>query len=673
MYFGADYYPEHWPKERWETDARMMKEAHMNVVRLAEFAWSKLEPIKGEYDFSWLDEAIETLSKYDIKVILGTPTATPPKWLMDQYPEIYPVDLYGIQKGFGTRRHYCSVNSTYRELARIITIKMVEHYRDNSNVIGWQIDNEFDANCYCDHCKKGFHEWLRNKYKTIQTLNEEWGTVFWSQTYDDFDQVVVPKYSSSDGFTQTGEGNNPNRPPFNHNPGLLLDYYRFKSDAVIEFQKIQIDEIRKLSTLPITHNYMGHFSELDYFNLGKDLDFISWDCYPNNMWGKSNYANVSMAHDLMRGIKNKNFWMMEQQSGPCGWQAMGDTPEPGQIRLWTYQALAHGAEAMVYFRWRPALFGTEQYWHGILDHDGIGRRRYQEIVKIGEELKGLEDLFVDSNNINEVAIIKSYDNLWSHRVQPHNSKFDYNGLLYEYYEALNKNNITVDVTSIDVDFSKYKLVLMPAFNLMTEAIKTKCEDYVNGGGNLLITFRSGTRNWNNSMTTITNPGYFKELAGIELEEYDSINFGRHVEVSFNGEVFKGQANKWCDVIKSNGAKVLATYDSHYYKGKPAVTVNKFGKGHVYYVGCDLNEEALSCLINNVAAEILVNAEIPIPIAMKGLEVIKKVKSGKTFFVIMNHNNKPVDVVFSGEFLDVLTGNKVENEISIQAYGVTILT
>lgn len=372
-------------------------------------------------------------------------------------------------------------------------------------------------------------------------------------------------------------------------------------------------------------------------------------------------------NDLMRGIKNKNFWTMEQQSGPCGWQVMGDTPEPGQIRLWTYQALAHGAEAMVYFRWRTALFGTEQYWHGILDHDGLGRRRYQEIIKIGEELKSLNELFVDSININEVALIKSYDNVWSHRVQPYNRNFDYNGLLCEYYVALNQNNISLDVTSVDVDFTQYKWVLMPAFNLMTEAIKNKCEDYVSGGGNLLITFRSGTRNWNNSMSTLTNPGYFKELAGIELEEYDSINFGRSVEVS--GGDFKGQAKKWCDIIKCNNAQVLATYESHYYIGKPAVTVNQYEKGQVYYVGCDLNETALASLIKGIAQDISVDRAIP---GVEGVDIVKKEKGGKTFIVMMNHNNNPKWVAVAGEYNNVMTGEAVKNNICIEAYGVVIL-
>ncbi len=670
MYFGVDYYPEQWPKERWETDVSMMKEAHMNVVRLAEFAWSKLEPKAGTYDFEWLDEAIDLLAKYDIKVILGTPTAAPPKWIMDHDPDIYPVDIYGRKKGFGTRRHYCSVNETYRSLARDITSKMAQHYKDNRNIIGWQIDNEFDASCYCEHCKKGFQEWLKDKYKTIENLNQEWGTVFWSQSYDDFTQVIIPKYSSSDGFTQSETDKNPSRPPYNHNPGLLLDYNRFKSDSIVEFQRIQTEVIRQASPMPITHNFMGHFSELDYFELGKELDFVSWDCYPNNLWGKSNYLHVAMAHDLMRGIKNKNFWIMEQQCGPCGWQAMGDTPEPGQVRLWTYQALAHGAEGMLYFRWRSALFGTEQYWHGILDHDGIGRRRYREIAAIGEELHTLGDLFLGLGSRNEVAIIKSYDNLWSHRAQPHQRNFDYNSLLYDYYAAFNKNNITVDVTGITTDFSVYKLVIVPAFNLMTDEIKMKCEEYVQRGGTLVVTFRSGTRNWNNSMSTITNPGYFKDLAGIELEEYDAINYDRHVEVRHQKTGFQTKAKQWCDVIKCISAQVVATYDSHYYKGKPAITVNSFGDGKVYYVGCDIEEEALSLLMKDISKEAQLQSIITEPVS--GVEVIRREKNGITFIILLNHNSDPVEISLEGEFKHILKGTLVKDKVSIEAYGVVIL-
>ena len=668
MIYGVDYYPEHWPVERWPIDAKMMKEANINIVRLAEFAWAKMEPEEGQYDFSWLDRAIDVLSNEGIKVILGTPTAAAPKWLMDKHPDIYPKDFYGLTKGFGTRRHYCASNEVYREYSKKITIVMANHYKNNSNVIAWQIDNEFGAQCYCESCHDKFKKWLRRKYDAIDILNDEWGTVFWSQTYRNFDEIPMPLYAACDGFSQNVGSGDTLSTPYNHNPGLLLDFFRFSSDNIVEYQKLQIDEIRKTSSLPITHNYMGHFSEIDYYNLGKDLDFISWDCYPNNMWGKSSYKDVSMAHDLMRGIKNQNFWMMEQQSGPCGWQSMGDTPEPGQVRLWTYQAIAHGAEAMVYFRWRACTFGTEQYWYGILDHDGIGRRRYREIKEIGNELQALSEVFVGSENKVETAIIKSFDNFWSHRGHPHNSKFNYNQLLGSYYSALISNNINTDVTSVDVDFLKYKLVIMPAFNLMTEEIGKKCEEYVRNGGALLITFRSGTRTWNNRMTTMTVPGLFKDMAGVELEEFDSINFGRTVSVK--GEFGIGTASMWCDVLKCNGAKALAVYDSNYYKGTAAVTVNKYGEGSVYYVACDLDEVAMENLISVIAKSEKINPVLKDKIP--GVETIKKEKDGKTYLMILNNNPVCVEISIDGEYTDLLTGAIIKNKINISSYGVVIL-
>lgn len=669
MYFGVDYYPEHWPEERWKVDASMMREAHINIVRLAEFAWSAMEPEEGVYDFAWLDRAIDVLTAQGIKIVLGTPTAAAPKWLMDKYPDMYPVDVYGLAKGFGTRRHYCVNHPVYREYSRRIVEAMGRHYKDHPHVIAWQIDNEFGGPCFCESDLKGFRLWLRRKYGTIDKLNAEWGTVFWSHTYRHFDEVILPAYSSSDGFSQNGGSGSIQSTPNNHNPGLLLDYYRFFSDATADYQRLQIDVLRRFTALPITHNLMGHFSELDYFDLGKDLDFICWDNYPNNMWGKSDHHTVGMAHDLMRGIKQKNFWMMEQQSGPCGWQAMGDTPEPGQVKLWTYQAIAHGADAMVYFRWRACTVGIEQYWHGILDHDGIGRRRLREITGIGNELKQLSPWYVGAKNQNDVALIKSYDNLWSHRGQPHNHKFSYNGLLDSYYRAFNGKHVGMDVTSAEADFSPYKLVLMPAFNLMTEEIASKCEQYVRDGGSLLITFRSGTKTWNNAMTTLTLPGLFKPLAGIELEEYDSVFSDRTVTVE--GAFGTGNAKIWCDVLKLDGAEALAEYGSHYYKGSPAVTVNRYGKGRVYYVGCDLDESALESLAGTIMDKEGVTGALNQSHA--GIEAVARTTAeGVPYLMLMNHNNVATAVSLDGVYRDVLLEEIHEGSVVMEPYAALSL-
>ena len=668
MYFGVDYYPEHWPRERWETDAEMMAAAHINLVRMGEFAWSLLEPEEGVFDFAWLDEAIALLGRHGISTVLGTPTATPPKWLMDLHPEIYPMDLYGRQKGFGTRRHYCASSPVYRRYVQRIVEALAKHYQHHPHVIAWQIDNEMDAHCYCDACLAGFQEWLKGRYGDIAALNAAWGTSFWSQTYQRFDQVVIPRYTASDGFAQMEEGPRVGGPPNSHNPGLLLDYRRFQSDAVVSFQQMQIDILRRYTHRPITHNFMGHFGELDYFDLGRNLDFVSWDCYPEDMWYKRPPENCAMAHDLMRGVKRQNFWMMEQQCGPCGWQVMGSTPEPGQVRLWTYQALAHGAEAIVYFRWRSALRGTEQYWHGLLDHDGVGRRRYREIAALGEELAGLDDLFVGAENVSQTLLVKSYDNGWSHTAQPHSPSFDYHGLLLDYYSAVHASHVAVDVSSVETDFARYRLVLMPAFNLMTPELLAKCEAYVRQGGTLLVTFRSGTREWDNSMTTRPSPGYFGELAGVSLEEFDALSRGRQTAVQ--GEDFQGVASTWCDVLSCRGARPLAVYASRYYAGAPAVTVHQFGEGNVYYVGCDLDAQALEKLLAQVTAQAGVQPDYPFP--LPGVEAVRKKKAGREYLILLNHQRESVRVPLQGRYTEMLSRQKAEGELEMEGYGVRIL-
>ena len=661
MYFGADYYPEHWPRAYWENHAQLMQEAHINVVRLAEFAWVKMEPQNGEYDFSWLDDAIDVLSKYQIKVVLGTPTATPPKWLMDKFPDIYTVDAYGIRRGFGSRRHYCYNSTSFQQVTKKIVAKMAIHYKDHPNVVAWQIDNEFgchnDTQCYCDNCLAAFHKWLQKKYETIDALNQNWGTVFWSQTYGSWKEVILPAYTQCEPLNQRG---------FAHNPGLLLDYARFASDSVVAYQKLQIDTLKKNGcTLPITHNMMGNFADIDYYDLGKDIDFVSWDNYP----ATADYRLVSMAHDIMRGIKESNFWVMEQQSGPSGWNVMSDTPKPGQIRLWTYQAIAHGAEAIVYFRWRACPFGTEEYWYGILDHDGIPRRRYFEVQKIGQELEMLSKWFLDSQVVSEVAMVRSYENLWSHRFQPHSVSFDYNNLLLAYYKGLQDNHIATDIVSINSDFAKYKIVLMPAYNLVEEEIKNHVERYVKNGGTIVLTFRSGTRLLNNSMTLKTLPGEFREMAGITVEEFNANSSKTPIQVS--GVFGKGTSTIWCDILKIENAKVLARYESDYYAQEPAVTVNSYGKGTVYYVGCDLDTDAMSNLMEYITMQAGIRPLLPQ--SDVGIEAIQKVKNGKTYLMLLNHNNKNVGVsLHEGQYIEMITGKPIQGTIQLPSFGVAIL-
>jgi Beta-galactosidase len=663
MYFGADYYPEHWSESRWPLDAELMNEAGINIVRVAEFSWAKMEPREGSFDFSWLDRAIAVLAAKGIKVVMGTPTATPPKWLMDAHPEIYMEDEKGVVRGFGSRRHYCYNSAVYRSYAERVVTALVEHYAGNPSVAAWQIDNEFSCGdgmyCYCEDCRLAFIEWLKRKYGSLDALNAAWGTVFWSQTYTDWSEIIVPKYSAAGMFGNNG-----------HNPALNLDYSRFSSDSIVDFCAIQSRIIKARSSAPVTHNVVMEL--YDYYSMGPLLDIATYDNYPKTPWGDflgSAQHDPAFAMDTERGIKNKNYWVMEQQSGPCGWNTLGDTPKPGQIRLWTYQSLAHGAESIIYFRWRACLFGTEQYWYGILDHDGKPRRRYAEVSAIGADFPKISALNDGSRVDADILMIRSFEQQWSHKYQEHNARFDYRAYLKSLYLGFYARSYNLDISSIDSDLSRYKLVLAPAFNLMNEDWKRRLEAYVRSGGNLVVTFRSGTKNMDNSMTELSLPGYFKELAGIELEEFDSLNGGRTVAVS--GAFGEGRASIWADVIAPGGAETVASYTEEFYEGKPAITASRFGAGTCYYVGCDLDPAATSALLAYIARRS--GVEPAIEGAPAGVEVVRKVAAdGRKFYFAMNFNADPATLDLPRPLRDAVTGAALGRRVELEPYGSAIL-
>lgn len=647
MIFGVDYYPEHWDKGEWENQAKLMREGGFNTVRMGEFAWKLFEKSEGEFDFSFLDEAIDILAKYGIKTILGTPTAAPPKWLANKY-DIVQRDKYGRKKEWGSRRECCGNNPYYKDKSRLIVTEMAKHFGGNENVIAWQIDNEFGCHgstrCYCEHCRKSFGEWLSRKYTSIDELNEKWGNVFWSLDYESFDDVILPAYNSCEGTY--GD-------LWSHNPALDLEFRRFSSDTWVLYQQMQIDIIRQYSDKPVTHNLMGHFSDIDAYDLSRGLDFVSWDNYPDNQWGTSEYEYVSMAHENMRGAKNKNFIVMEEQSGPAGWDILGSTPRPGQLRLWTYQAIAHGCEGMVYFRFRSALFGMEQYWYGVLDHDGVPHRRFYELQKTGRELKKLEKYIVGHETEYDALIVKSYDNSWSNTIKRHADKYNYESHLYAFYKANNNLNINTAVSM--GNYAKYKVVYMAAFNVITDSEAEEIREYVQNGGTLVLTFRSGTRDEYNRVRPMALPGVFKEMAGIEAYEFDALR----KSVNISGQI-NGTANIWCDIIEPDTAKTLAVYDGEYYKGKAAVTVNSFGKGKVYYVGCDLDDDAMSNLVRLIS----IDAGLDITDAPKGVEIVKR----KGYKIVLNHNEAPVNTGIKG--MSLITDSEFDG--MLEGYGAEFI-
>lgn len=672
MRIGVDYYPEHWPEDRWKADADLMAKAGIALVRVGEFAWSRFEPERERLDFAWLDRAVELLAARGIRTVMGTPTATPPKWLCDEAEAagdpVYQVDREGRRRGFGTRRHVCHTNPRYLDESRRIVRAQVEHFAGNANLVAWQIDNEFGCHdtavCYCDHCRAAFARWLERRYGSIDELNRAWGTVFWSQEYRSFDEVVVPAFTAVE---QPGR--------FTHNPGLLLDYQRFSSDSIVAYQQAQIDLIRAATDAPITHNFMGHFADIDYYDLARGLDFVSWDNYPVNQWGAGTPPSIAMAHDITRGTKRRNFWVMEQLSGPCGWAVFGSTPAPGQIRLWDYQGIAHGADTIVHFRWRPALFGTEQYWYGVLDHDGVPRRRYREIAGVAGELAELSGALDGTGYPADVLLLRSFDNLWSQRFQPHADGLSYEGELQKYYAALTTYGAQMDVADLPDDPSAYRLVVAPLLNLTDEETERRLARYVENGGTLVLTFRSGTRTMENRMRAQTIPGPFAGLAGITVEEFDALGGRRSVAVS--GDGIDGAAGVWVDVIEPvTGTEVLARYGEGHYAGRAAVTRRAAGKGSVVYVGCDLDEAGLASLLAPLAREAgaislreryLADAPSCVEVALRGNEG----PAGGGVLFLLNHGDAPARVRLKARARDLLRGGETD-EIGLEPYGVALL-
>lgn len=628
IHFGVDYYPEHWDRTRWETDAKLMQEMGIQVVRMAEFSWHKLEPEEGRYDFTWLDDVISLLADYGIKTILGTPSAAPPAWMIQKHPDILPIDREGRVRGFGGRHHDCQSNPAYRSYIRKMVTNLAKQYGENENVIGWQVDNELGNShqdlCTCDHCKNRFQTWLREKYHTTDQLNAAWGTAFWSQEYNNFSEIHTPR------ITVTGE-----------NPSAMLDWKRFCSDLIVDFAKEQADIIRKYAKDQfVTHNYMGFADKVDYYKLSEILDFVAHDQYPQGFYleetpHEKNHV-LAATLDVVRSYKNMPFWIMEQQSGITGWEVMGRAPAPGQLSLWALQSVAHGADAVVFFRWRTCAMGTEQYWHGILPHSGNPGRRYAELKDMIQTMSPIMEEIKGSMPKTEVGIVFSFDQDYAFTIQPHHKDLNYIHQVQKYYQAFYEQNIPVDFVQESGDFAKYRLLVAPLQYLMNPELEEKYISYVKNGGHLVLTMRTGVKDEHNlCMTDRELPGRLSEIAGIEVLDYDCL-WDTEVEINYQDQVYKGVV--WSDLMQlvSEHTKTMASYASEFYAGEPCVTAHPYGKGICYYIGTEPKEELMQALMEDICKQAEISA-----LANKVTEVEFMTRENETsrYLFILNHSNE----------------------------------
>jgi len=666
MLLGVTYYPEHWPEERWETDARLMRDAGIRRVRMGEFAWHRMEPVEGQFEFDWLRRAVDLLGRYGIESILGTPTPTYPAWLHRKHPDIHQVKSNGQIMEFGQRQDACKNHPGYRLYAQRIVERMLQALGDHPHVVAWQTDNEFGchgtARCRCAYCESAFRLWLRERFAgDIGALNAAWGTVFWSQEYNGFDEIALPR-DTADRTANDGQ-----------NPGLVLDFYRFSSDVQVAFQREQVELIRRYSPgRTITHNLMGLFSQIDYFDLAEDLDVVSWDNYPFQANG-TDRPPAPLAHELMRGLKQKPVWVMEQGSGPGGWGTFSATPQPGQMRLWAYQAVAHGADMISFFRWRSCRWGREQYWHGILYHHGVPQRRYEEARRIGQEFAALSSELDGSVVESPFAILYDYDSLWALESQPHvSSGFGYAEMAQRFARALARVGISADVASVNVDWRRYKVLIAPCLHVLTPKVADALKAFVQSGGTLIVGPRSGVKDAENAIVDELLPGLLREPAGCTVEEYDTFSTIPGLDMRVRdpgGRAY--HAYGLADVLAPEGAaQVLLSYGDHYYAGKAAAVQNRYGQGTCVYLGTVLDDAGIGDLLQGLgrAASVPLAGE-PFP---DSVEVTYRVKGSQRYAFYLNHSASAIRVSLTRSGVDLLTGQQLAGSCEIPGFDLVVV-
>jgi beta-galactosidase len=654
--YGGDYNPEQWPENVWLEDARLMREAGVNLVSLGIFSWTKLEPRPDEYRFDWLDRLMDLLHEHGVSVNLATPTASPPAWLVHRHPEILPVTAEGTRLWHGSRRHYCPHNPVYRERARNIATKLAERYANHPALVMWHVDNEYAchvAECFCDVSAAAFRDWLRERYGSLDGLNHAWGTAFWSQIYTDWAEIYPPR-----------------RMPTFVNPTQRLDWMRFSSDSWItcfEEQKAILSELTP--EVPVTTNFMGFHHPIDYWKFAPREDVVSNDNYPDTSdpeW--MSYA--AMVCDLMRSLGDRRPWvLMEQSTAHVNWRQRNATKRPGVMRLGSYQAIGRGAEGILFFQWRASKAGAEKHHSGMLPHAGVASRVWREVKAFGAELPRLDPL-LSSRVEAQVAILFDWESRWALELDGKPSN-DLKLLpqVSSYYNTLFERHITVDFAHPAGDLSRYKLVIVPNLYLVNEESAANLIRYVENGGHLIMSFFSGIVDENEQILLGGYPAPFREMLGLVVEE-----FAPYTETQSNtvrtddGRQF--QCSFWSDVIRPEGAQALGSYEQDYYAGAPAITRNQFGKGTTYYVGTVPARSGMDWLLEQACKAAGVQ-----PVAMNvpgGVEMVRRTNGSSSWLFVLNHSAEKVHVPLEQKGLDLLTSRQVNGEVEVGPAGVAVI-
>ncbi len=657
--YGGDYNPEQWPEEIWPEDMRLLKAAGIDIVTLNVFSWAAIQPSEEEYDFTRLDRIMDMVRDHGLKVCLATSTGAHPAWMAKRYPDILRTEFSGMKRKFGGRHNSCPNSPTYHKYSTELARRLAERYKDYDNIVAWHISNEYGGECYCENCEKAFRVWLKRKYGTLDELNRAWNTAFWGHTFYDWEEIVLPNILS-EHFAE-------DRSTFQ---GITLDYKRFNSDSILNCFRMEYEAVKQITPdIPVTTNLMGFYQMLDYQKWGKYMDVVSWDNYPDY---ESSPAQIAMSHDLMRGVGGgRPFLLMEQTPGVSNWHSYCALKRPGVMRLWSYQAVAHGADSVMFFQMRRSIGACEKYHSAVIDHVGNGETRvYREVAALGRELEKLGEATLGAVTKAGIAVYFDWDNWWALNCTAGPSMdLDYKNEVFSFYQALYHMNIPVDFVGAEDELDKYQILIAPVLYMTKPGYDGKIRRFVAEGGTFVTTFFSGIVDEHDLVVTGGYPGKLKDILGIWAEETDALPRNKENRFTYHGKTYP--ARILCDLLHLETAESLGEYQCDFYAGMPAVTVNHFGKGKAYYIASHSDEAFYLEFLKELCVQSKVE---PVHKPAGGLEITARENEQGRYLFFLNHSEDRVETVLEDNFLELLTDTvyKKGKKIEIEKKDVKIL-
>lgn len=666
---GGDYNPDQWldEPEIIENDFKLFRNAKINSLTLGIFAWDKLEPEEGKFDFSWLDEIFDKIESQNGYVILATPSGARPRWMAEKYPEILRVNEDGKRILFGERHNHCYTSPIYRKKVQIMNQKLAEHFGKRKSLVLWHISNEFGGACYCDLCQKEFRMWLKKKYGTLDALNHAYWSGFWSHEYTDWNQIHSPSPNGDENVM-----------------GLNLDWKRFVTERTINFYENEIQPLRKLTpNIPITTNFMGGnppdshvFYDLNYWEFAKHVDVVSWDSYPNwsNDYESTQHLAMKTAlmNDMMRSLKHDNYLIMENTPSKVNWHPVNRAKRPGMHEMSSLQEIAHGSNSINYFQLHESR-GASEMFHGavISNQNGDNTRTYKDVQKVGEDLQKLTPILESHYQQAKVAIVFDYENMWAlddARTYSNETK-KYWETIQKHYQFFWEHDIPVEIINVDDDLKNYKLVIDPMHFLMESKFMNKLENYVENGGILVGTYIYGIVDQNFLAHINGWPKQLQKIYGIKFKETDTLYKNQSNQVTFDGEKFN--VHDYCDIVENISANVLANYQKDFYKGTPAITENYLGQGKAYYLACRTDNEFLGKFYEMVIRELNLQNNLPIKKKDSKVSVQVREKNGNKYYFVINFSHEKEKVHFDTTMKNILTDKVTGSDEILMAYGVGV--